>query len=214
MSLETILATGLVAIIRGTKKQELLSLAGALREGGVQAVEITCNTPGAVDMIDELRVHFGKELLVGAGTVLDRETARLAILAGAQFILSPHLSREVVEVGNLYGKPVIPGVMTLTEITLALRWGASMVKVFPAASLGTRYFTGILGPLPQARLMAVGGISLDNAGDFLRAGAVALGVGGNLVQAARESEYRDVTAKARKYLKVIKEERGGTKFRK
>lgn len=205
MNLDVIMSTGLVAIIRGTKKQELLPLVDALREGGVQAVEVTCNTPGALEMTGELRVRFGKELLVGAGTVLDQETARLAILAGAQFLISPHLSKEVVEAGNLYGTPVIPGVMTPTEIARALKWGAPVVKVFPAAALGTGYFAGISGSLPQARLMAVGGVSLANAGDFLRAGAIALGVGGDLVRAAREGGYRDVTAKAREYLRIIQE---------
>lgn len=206
MTLDLIANTGLVAIIRGTKKQELFPLIDALREGGVKAVEITCNTPGAIDMIGEVNSYFGKELLVGAGTVLDKETARLALLAGAQFLLAPHLAREVIEVGNLYGKPVIPGVMTPSEITRALQWGVQMVKVFPAAVLGAKYLKDVLGPLPQTKFMAVGGVSLANAGEFLRAGASALGIGGNLVKVNRGG-YQEVTAKAKEYLKIIREAR-------
>lgn len=207
MNMDLIVETGLVAIIRGTKKEKLFSLVDALQEGGVRVVEVTCNTPGAVEMIGELVTSYGKDLLIGAGTVLDGATARMAILAGAEFILSPHLSREVLETANLYGKPAIPGVMTPTEVTLALKWGARMVKVFPAAVLGTRYFKDLHGPLPQAELMAVGGVNLDNAADFIRAGAVALGIGGNLTKVGLGESYREVTAKAREYLRIIKEAR-------
>ncbi|RKO67026.1 bifunctional 4-hydroxy-2-oxoglutarate aldolase/2-dehydro-3-deoxy-phosphogluconate aldolase [Desulfofundulus salinus] len=209
MSLDLITDTGLVVIIRGTKKEELLPVVDALREGGVKVIEVTCNTPGALEMIGELRNKFGNELSVGAGTVLDRETARLAILAGAQFLISPHLSREVVELGNLYGKAVIPGIMTPTEIAQALQWGVKMVKVFPAAALGAKYFTDVLGPLAQTQLMAVGGVNIANAGDFLQAGATALGIGSDLVnrEVARRGSYREITAKARQYLKIITEVR-------
>lgn len=211
MSLQCIRDTGLVAIIRGCKTKDVLQLVEALREGGVKAVEVACNTPGALEMIEQVRCHFGEKILVGAGTVLGRTTARLAILAGAEFLLSPNLSRDVIEVGNRYGKSVIPGVMTPTEIVKALQWGAKMVKVFPAATLGTGYIKDILGPISQAQLMAVGGISSSNAADFLKAGVSVLGIGSELVdlKLIQMGKYEEITTKAKKVIRIIAEARQG-----
>ncbi|GAB6152202.1 bifunctional 4-hydroxy-2-oxoglutarate aldolase/2-dehydro-3-deoxy-phosphogluconate aldolase [Desulfosporosinus burensis] len=211
MSLQYIRDTGLVAIIRGCKKEEILPAVEALREGGVNVLEVACNTPGALEMIEQLRCHFGENILVGAGTVLERTMARSAILAGAEFLLSPSLSREVIEIGNLYGKTVIPGVMTPTEIVKALQWGAKMVKVFPAATLGTGYFKDILGPISQVQLMAVGGINSSNAAGFLKAGATVLGIGSELVDKdlIRRGRYEEITAKAKQFLSIIAEARQG-----
>ena len=211
MSLSLIAETGLVAITRGTEEEYLIPVVEALAEGGCKAVEVTCNTPGAIEMISKLRDSFGKELLIGAGTVLDRETARLAILAGAQYILMPHFSKEVVEIGNLYGKDVIPGVMSPTEITQALQLGVKMVKVFPASTLGAEYFSNILGPYSNLQMMAVGGINLKNAADFLRAGAIALGIGSDLVnnKIVQDGRYNEIKRKTEQYLKIIREVRKG-----
>lgn len=211
MSLQRICDTGLVAIIRGCKTKDVLPLVEALREGGVKAVEVACNTPGALEMIEQIRCYFGEKILVGAGTVLERTTARLAILAGAEFLLSPNLSRDVIEVGNRYGKSVIPGVMTPTEIVKALQWGVKMVKVFPAATLGTGYIKDILGPISQAQLMAVGGISSSNAAGFLKAGVSVLGIGSELVdlKLIQMGKYEEITAKAKKVIRIIAEARQG-----
>ncbi|GAB6180026.1 bifunctional 4-hydroxy-2-oxoglutarate aldolase/2-dehydro-3-deoxy-phosphogluconate aldolase [Desulfotomaculum defluvii] len=202
MNFDCVKETGVVSIIRGIEKEELLPYVSALQEGGIKAVEVTCNTPGAIDMISQLRAYFGEEMFVGAGTVLDKETASLVISAGAQFILSPHLSQEVIEVGNLYGRPVVPGAMTPTEVIQAIRWGAQMVKIFPAGVLGTQYFKNILGPYPQAQMMAVGGVNISNAADFLRAGAVSLGTS-DLFKAMRTGGSREVIARAKEYLEIV-----------
>lgn len=211
MSLSLIADTGLVAIIRGTEEKYLITVVEALAEGGCKAVEVTCNTPGAFEMISKLRDSFGRELLIGAGTVLDRETARLAILAGAQYILMPHFSKEVVEIGNIYGIDVIPGVITPTEITQALQLGVKMVKVFPAGSLGAKYFSNILGAYPNLQMMAVGGINLNNAADFLRAGSIALGIGSDLVNnnLIQKGGYHEIKNKTKQYFKLIREVRKG-----
>ncbi|MEG6520735.1 bifunctional 4-hydroxy-2-oxoglutarate aldolase/2-dehydro-3-deoxy-phosphogluconate aldolase [Desulfotomaculum sp. 1211_IL3151] len=202
MNFECVKETGVVSIVRGVKKEELIPLVSALQEGGIKAVEVTCNTPGAIDMINQLRTHFDKEMFVGAGTVLDKETASLVIAAGAQFILSPHLSQEVIEVGNLYGKPVVPGAMTPTEVIQAIRWGAKMVKIFPAGVLGTQYFKNILGPYPHAQMMVVGGVNINNAADFLRAGATSLGTT-DLFKAMAEGGTKEVIARSKAYLEIV-----------
>lgn len=210
MILPKIAESGLVAIIRGIDKNYLLSAVDALMEGGCNTVEITCDTPSAIEMINTLKENFKNELIIGAGTVLDRQTARLAILAGAQFVLMPHLSVDVIEICNLYGKDVVPGVMTPTEITQALQLGCKMVKIFPASILGARYFTNILKPIAQIQMMAVGGINISNAADYLRAGAVALGVGKSLInkEILERGEYSEIIAKTREYLRIICEVKG------
>ena len=202
MNFDCVKETGVVSIVRGVKKEELIPLVSALQEGGIKAVEVTCNTPGAIDMISQLRAYFGKEMFVGAGTVLDKETASLVIAAGAQFILSPHLSQEVIEVGNLYGRPVVPGAMTPTEVIQAIRWGAKMVKIFPAGVLGTQYFKNILGPYPQTQMMAVGGVNINNAADFLRAGVTSLGTT-DLFKAMAEGGTKKVVARAKEYIQIV-----------
>ncbi len=171
----------LCAIVRGLPKDQVRPVAEALMGGGVKTIEVTFDTPGAKDMIETIKQEYGDKMLVGAGTVLDPETARTAILSGADFLLAPTLNTAVIELCNRYSKLAVPGVMTPTEILTALEAGAGIVKVFPAGALGPGYIKDVLGPLKQARIMAVGGVSLENCADFIKAGACSVGIGSQLV---------------------------------
>lgn len=197
----------LVAVVRLDSGEELLRVAEALKEGGIDTLEFTVSTPGALDMIKEARARFGDEVLMGAGTVLDPETARAAILAGAEFIVTPTLKLATVEVCKRYGKPIVPGALTPTEILTAWEAGADMVKVFPASAVGPEYFKAVLAPLPQLRLVPTGGVSVENAADYLKAGAVALGVGGKLVdkRAVARGDWAALTAEAEALVKAVRE---------
>lgn len=173
--------TGIVSIVRGIEGEKLEQTAKALYDGGIRCIEITFDTPGAAKMIEALKRAYGEDMLFGAGTVLDSKTARTAILAGADFILSPALCIQVVEMCNRYSKLAVPGVFTPTEILTAWQAGAQLVKVFPAWALGPRYIKDIKSPLGQVEIMAVGGITVDNAADFIKSGAISLGIGSELV---------------------------------
>jgi 2-dehydro-3-deoxyphosphogluconate aldolase / (4S)-4-hydroxy-2-oxoglutarate aldolase len=172
---------GVVAIIRMPDPAALRAVVDALAEGGVRALEVTMTVPRAIELIAEIAPTLPRDFLFGAGTVLDADTVRRAVGAGAQFIVSPVFRREVVSAAHDSGVPVMPGCFTPTEILDAWDMGADLVKVFPATSVGPGYLKDIRGPLPQVKLMPTGGVSLDNAGDWLRAGAVAVGVGSALV---------------------------------
>lgn len=178
--LEQLRSFGVLGIIRVQTSRDLIRIAEALHEGGLKCVEITMTTPGALRAIEESREKL-PDVLMGAGTVLDAVTAREAILAGAEFLVTPTVKPEVVEVAHRYGVPVIPGAMTPTEILACWEAGADMVKVFPASVLGPGYIKAVRDPLPQIPLVPTGGITADNAGDFIRAGAVMLCTGGQLV---------------------------------
>ncbi len=197
----------LVAVVRLDSGEQLLRVAEALREGGIDAIEFTVSTPGAVDMIKEATARFGGDVLMGAGTVLDPETARAAILAGAEFIVTPALRPSTIEMCKRYGKPIIPGAFTPTEILTAWEAGADMVKVFPASLGGPGYLKAVLAPLPQLRLVPTGGVSAENAADFIKAGATALGVGGKLVdkKAVDRGDWAAITAEAAALVKVVRE---------
>jgi 2-dehydro-3-deoxyphosphogluconate aldolase/(4S)-4-hydroxy-2-oxoglutarate aldolase len=173
--------TGIVAVIRADGEAELLDTTVALNQGGVKALELTMTSPGALDVLKEVSRRLTGEAILGIGSVLDAETARLAILAGAQFVVSPILNYDIITMCQRYSIPCIPGAFTPTEILNAWQAGADVVKVFPATKLGPGYLKDIKGPLPQVKLTPTGGINLENTGDFIRAGAEFVGVGGALV---------------------------------
>ena len=205
-------AEGLLPVIRASSAREAIDVAEAIKEGGVSFLEITMTVQGAIDVIKELTQKYRDEIVMGAGTILDPETGRAALLAGAQFIVSPALNLDLIQLAHRYSAVVIPGAMTPTEILTAWNAGADMVKVFPAAQLGgPEYLKAIRGPLPQVLLVPTGGVNLQNAGAFIKAGATALGVGGELVdkKAIKENKFNVITENARAFLKVIKEARQG-----
>lgn len=178
---ERLQESGVIAIMRARSSDQLLDAAEAVRAGGVIAIEVTLTTPGALDVIRDATQRYGDSVLFGAGTVLDPESARAAILAGAQFVVAPSVSRATIEVCRRYGVPVMPGAFTPTEIVSAWQAGADYVKVFPASVGGPGLIKALRGPLPQVRLIPVGGVDLTNTADFVRAGADVVGVGGELI---------------------------------
>jgi len=209
--LNRMIEEGLIPVIRVASAQEAVDVADAIKEGGVSFIEITMSVPGAIDVIKELAQKFKDEIIMGAGTVLDPETGRAALLAGVQFIVSPTLNLDLIHLAHRYSAVVIPGAATPTEILAAWNEGADMVKVFPAAQLGgPEYLKAIRGPLPQILLVPTGGVNLQNAGAFIKAGAAALGVGGELVdkKAVKEKKFNIITENTRAFLKAIKEARG------
>ncbi len=210
--LQALLDCGLIPVIRAGGRDEAVEIAGVLVEAGVPVVEIAFTVPGALQAIEAVADRFGERVLAGAGTVLDRETARLAILAGARFIVSPHLDRGIVETTHRYGGVAIPGVLTPTEVVRALGWGAGLIKIFPCDAVGgPAYLQALKAPLPQARLVPTGGVTAETAAAYLRAGADALGVGGGLVGEAqrRQKDWRAVRANAAKLLAAIAAHRAG-----
>jgi 2-dehydro-3-deoxyphosphogluconate aldolase/(4S)-4-hydroxy-2-oxoglutarate aldolase len=202
---------GLIPVVRVSSAREAMDVADAIKEGGVSFIEITMSVQGAIDVIKELTQKYKDEIIMGAGTVLDTETGRAALLAGAQFIVSPTLNLDLIQLAHRYSAVVIPGATTPTEILTAWNAGADMVKVFPAGQLGgPEYLKALRGPLPQILLVPTGGVNLQNAGAFIKAGATALGVGGELVdkKAVKEKKFNVITDNTRAFLKVIKEARG------
>jgi 2-dehydro-3-deoxyphosphogluconate aldolase/(4S)-4-hydroxy-2-oxoglutarate aldolase len=174
---------GIVAVIRIKEPQKLRAVVEAIAEGGVRALEVTMTVPGAVGLIRDLAPTLPQGFVIGAGTVLDAETVARVIDAGAQFVVSPVFRRSVIDACHERGVPAMPGCFSPTEILDAWEAGADVVKVFPATALGPGYFKDVRGPLPQVKLMPTGGVTLDNAGDWIRAGAVAVGVGTALLDA-------------------------------
>jgi len=202
--------TGVVAIIRLTDPDRLRAVAEALLAGGVHAIEVTMTVPRAVPLIEALAASLPPEAIVGAGTVLDAETARQVILAGARFVVGPVYRPEVIALCHRYDVAVMPGCFTPTEILAAWEHGADVVKVFPATALGPGFFRDVRGPLPQVRMMPTGGVTRDNAGEWIRAGAVAIGVGTALVEraAVAEGRYDAITANARHFIDAVRCARG------
>ena len=200
---------GVVAVLRGVDADQLIGITEALREGGVTAVEITADTPGVAEKLREVTGSFGDEVVVGTGTVLDSETARTTLLAGAEFVVSPSLHEDVIETCNRYGAVTAPGVMTPTEAIRGYEAGADFVKVFPAKTVGPSHLGAMKGPLGQIPMMPTGGVSPDNAGDYVEAGAFAVGAGGALVDydAAERGDYDEITETAREFVKVVEEAR-------
>src|SRR5881227_70566 len=207
--LRQVLDCGIVAVVRSPDSQQLVEVARALAEGGVTVVEITMSVPNALDVVRQVRQALGDRLLLGAGTVLDPETARAALLAGAEFLVAPTVNRGVIRLCRRYDKLVMPGAFTPTEILAAWEAGADVVKVFPADVVGPPFFRALRGPLPQVKLMPTGGVDLTTAAEFLKAGAVCLGVGGQLVEpkAVAAGDFPRVTQLARQYAEIVRQHR-------
>jgi 2-dehydro-3-deoxyphosphogluconate aldolase/(4S)-4-hydroxy-2-oxoglutarate aldolase len=214
--LRRVLDCGLIAVVRSPDSAQLVEVARALAEGGVTVVEITMSVPNALEVLRQVRQALGDRLLLGAGTILDPETGRAALLAGAEYLVAPTLNLDVIRLCQRYDKLVMPGAFTPTEILTAWESGADLVKVFPAEVVGPAFFKALRGPLPQIRLMPTGGVDLTTAAAFLRAGACCLGVGGQLVEpkAVAERNFDRIRDLARQYVAVVKEFRrqeAGTK---
>ena len=201
--------TGVVAVIRTQDGGELVSICEALVAGGVLAVEITMTSPGALEAIYQASKVLGGKAIIGAGSVLDGETARAALLAGADFLVSPVLRQDVITMAKRYGKIVIPGAFSPTEILTAWEAGADAVKVFPATKLGPEFFKDIRGPLPQVKLTPTGGVNLGNLGQFLQAGAVFVGVGSALVNRdiVARRDWAALSVLAAQYIAAVKQAR-------
>jgi len=211
-TLETISATGLVAVIRAKDSDQLVEVAGALFEGGCKAIEVTMTTPNALDVISStVRALGGKDVVIGAGTVLDAETARAVMLAGAEFVVSPVLDLETVQLCRRYDKLVMPGTFSPTEILTAWQAGADLVKLFPATAVGPRYIKDIHGPLPQVKLVPTGGVTAENAGDFIMAGAEAVAAGGALVkkELLAKRDFAGISKQAATFIQNIQRARNG-----
>ena len=197
--------TRIVAIMRANTSDQLLRAADALRDGGVRVIEVTMTTPGALAVIKKAVARYGDDVLFGAGTVLDAESARAAILAGAQFVVSPSFNPGLIEICLRYSVPVMPGAYTPTEIVAAWQSGADMGKVFPASIGGPALIKALKAPLPQIDLIPVGGVDMDNAAEFIRAGASALGVGSSLVSQhlLDAGEFDSLTERARRFVEKV-----------
>lgn len=194
---------GVVAVVRAENSEKARKIALACMEGGVNSIEITFTVPGAEKVIESLIQEFGDKLLVGAGTVLDSETARVAILAGAKYIVSPGFDLETAKLCNRYQIPYMAGCMTITEMINAMEAGVDIIKVFPGSVLGPSFISAIKGPLPQAVLMPTGGVNLDNVGQWIKNGCIAVGVGGNLTKGTSQ----DITKAAKQFVEKVKEAR-------
>jgi len=209
--LDLIRSTGVVAIMRARSADQLIAAADAIKAGGVRVIEVTMTTPGALGVIEEATQRYGDEVLFGAGSVLDAETARAAILAGAGFVVAPTLKVEVVALCNRYSIPVMPGIMTPTEALTAWEAGADMVKLFPASVGGPAMIKAIRAPLPQLEIVPVGGVNLDTAVEFIRQGAAALGVGSSLVnqKLLDAGDMDELQRRAVAFIAAVKEGRAG-----
>lgn len=202
--------TGVIPVVRATSADEAMRAIDAIREGGISVLEITMTVPGAVGVIEEVSARYGKDALVGAGTVLDPETATACINAGAQFVVSPALNLETIACCQRHDVAVMPGALTPTEVVQAWTAGADFVKVFPAGAVGgPSYLKALKAPLPQIELVPTGGVSLKTAADFIKAGAAALGVGADLVdiKAIREGQASLITERAKQFVEIVREAR-------
>src|SRR6056297_383586 len=200
--------TGIVAVVRAENAEKALKITEAVKKGGIDAIEITMTVPGAVDVIKQITDEYSRdEILIGAGSVLDAETARACILAGAEYIVSPSLDEETIAMCNRYQKAVMPGAMSVTEVVKAMKYGADIVKIFPATLFGPKIIKAVKGPLPHAPLMPTGGVSLDNVKDWIKAGSLAVGVGSSLSKGAKTGDYEQVTETAKEFIRLIKEAR-------
>jgi 2-dehydro-3-deoxyphosphogluconate aldolase/(4S)-4-hydroxy-2-oxoglutarate aldolase len=203
---------GIVPVVRAASSAEALAVVEAIRAGGIDVIELTLTVPGAVEVIRELATKLGDEVVVGAGTVLDAETARACVLAGARFVVSPILDVPTITCCRTYDVPVLPGALTPTEVVRAWQAGAAMVKVFPCGAVGgASYVKALRAPLPQIPLVPTGGVSLENVAEFVQAGAAAVGAGADLadVKKIRAGAAAEVSERARRYLRAIEQARAG-----
>lgn len=199
---------GLVAVVRANNAEEAIKISDACLKGGCPSIELTFTVPGADKVIAELAERYKGEMLLGAGTVLDPETARIAILAGANYIVSPGFNLETAKLCNRYRVPYMPGCMTITEVITAMEAGADIIKIFPADLFGPTIIKDIKGPLPQAKLMPTGGVDVSNVDQWIKAGAVAVGAGSSLTAGAKTGDYDKITETAKQFIAKIKEARG------
>ncbi len=208
-TLQRLCRSGIVAVVRAKSSDQLVDVAKAIAAGGVDSIEITMTTPNALEVISKVRGQLGDAVLTGVGSVLDGETARVAILAGAQFVVSPIFDTAIIEMAHRYGLPCVAGAFTPTEILKATAAGADMVKVFPAGQLGPGFFKDILGPMPHLKLTPTGGVDLDTAAAFIKAGAKTLGVGSALVapKAVAAGDFTTLTATAKKFVQIVADAR-------
>ena len=207
--IERLLNPGIIAVVRAQKTDQALPVAEALIAGGVIAVEITLTTPNAIEAIRTTKAAVGARGLIGVGTVLDEDTCRAALDAGAEFVVSPILRPQLVGLAHAAGCPVMLGAYTPTEAQLAHEAGADFIKIFPADGLGPAYIKGIRAPLPHLRIVPTGGVDLNTAADFLKAGCVALGVGSSLVSAQilRDADWPELTRRARAFVEIARQAR-------
>lgn len=208
--LSAILDIGVVPVVRTNSAESAIRAIEAIHQGGVRAAEVTMTVPGAVKALEKLADQFGDSIVLGAGTVLDPETARICMLAGAQFFVTPALNLATIEIAQRYSKPIMPGALTPTEVLAAWQAGADAVKVFPASAVGgAKYIKALKGPFPQIDMIPTGGVNLDTTGDFLKAGASAVAVGSELVDARTitDGRYEVFEDRARQYLELVRKTR-------
>ena len=208
-TLSRIKSCGLVAVVRAKDEAEAERITEACIEGGVAAIELTFTVPKAHRLIEHMadKYALNGDIIIGAGTVLDSETARIAVLSGAQYIVSPHLDESILRLCARYRIACMPGVFTPTEAVKALELGADILKIFPGDIATPKFIKALHGPLPQAQMMPSGGVSLENAADWIAAGAVALGAGGSLTGSAKDGDFAAITEKAKKFIEIINESR-------
>ena len=205
--LNKIIDSGLVAIIRADVADDAARIAEACAKGGVAALEVTFTVPGAASVIETLSKEYKNEMVIGAGTVLDPETARIAILSGSQFVVSPALNPETARLCNRYQIPHMPGTGTVKEVIAAMEAGAEIIKIFPSEGLGPGFVKAVRSPLPQAQLMPTGGVSLDNVTDWIKAGCIAVGVSGHLTGYGNARDSNFIVDTAKQFLTKIRQAR-------
>lgn len=208
--LQRLAEAGIIAVVRGASSEEAMKASHALIKGGIKGVELTFSVPNAEKIIQELSEEFSEqsEVIIGAGTVLDVTTARLAIMAGAEYIVSPCFDRQTAELCNLYQIPYMPGCMTITEMQTALKAGVDIVKLFPGSVYGPEVISAFKAPLPQLNIMPTGGVNLENMGDWFKAGAIAVGIGGSLLAPAAAGDFEKIVQAANAYSRKLQEIRG------
>jgi 2-dehydro-3-deoxyphosphogluconate aldolase/(4S)-4-hydroxy-2-oxoglutarate aldolase len=208
--IDRILNPGIVAIIRADSSEQLLAAAEALYEGGVTGMEVTMTTPNALQVISDVSKRFGKKVLIGVGSVLDTETCRAAILAGSEFVVTPVTKPDVIKMCNRYGKPIASGAYTPTEALTAYENGADFIKIFPADQLGPQYIKNILAPMPMLPIIPTGGVTVQTAESFIKAGCVALAAGSSLVskEILKSQDWKKLTETAAAFVEAIRKARG------
>ena len=200
---------GLVAVVRAKDADDAMRIAEACIEGGCAGIELTYTTPGVNAIIEKMaREYDGTDFVIGAGTVMDPETARMAILSGAQYVVSPYFNGDTVRLCNRYRVACMPGAMSIAEVVAGMEAGADIIKVFPGELFGPKVIKAIHGPIPQAEIMPTGGVSVDNVEEWIRAGAVAVGAGGSLTAGAKTGDYGKITETARQFVEKIRAARG------
>lgn len=207
--IDRILNPGIVAVIRVDSSEQLMHIAEALADGGVTGMEVTMTTPDALQVIHDVTKKFGDKILMGVGTVLDTETARAAILAGAEFVVTPVTKPDVIRLCNRYGKPIASGAYTPTEALLGHESGADFIKIFPADQLGPQYIKNLLAPLPMLQIIPTGGVSVETAASFIHAGCVALGAGSSLIskEVLKAKDWKKLSETAAAFVEAVKKAR-------